>query len=285
MDKDKFEQKADEVIRLYLRHGLRTPARWSIAESPRELFHGMQNLMPSMDSIRRMQESNLSREVSSMDDRHRLMNVYKASEMFIEARKPLSIIARRAFIDHNKISPRYSSKRDFGIIETQLNHCVGISVNAVTLCEDPTILKTDSLGRLHSLSGPAIRYGDRLSCCYIQGVEVPDQWIRGRLPSATQALQWRNTEQRRILCQELIGWDRIAHELKSDVLDTDLDPEIGQLVRCRTNMFQDLTILRVRCGTGRSMGLVVPNTMKTAREANAWTWGLKEEDYEPEVRT
>ncbi len=43
--------------------------------------------------------------------------------------------------------------------------------------------------------------------------------------------------------------------------------------------------LRVRCGTSRTFALPVPPEMKTALEANAWTWGLTPEEYKPEIRT
>ena len=43
--------------------------------------------------------------------------------------------------------------------------------------------------------------------------------------------------------------------------------------------------LRVRCGTGRSFVLPVPREVHTARQANAWTYGLSESEYAPEVRT
>jgi hypothetical protein len=43
--------------------------------------------------------------------------------------------------------------------------------------------------------------------------------------------------------------------------------------------------LRVRCATGRDFVLSVPLQMRTALEANAWTYGMNPEDYQLEVRT
>jgi hypothetical protein len=42
--------------------------------------------------------------------------------------------------------------------------------------------------------------------------------------------------------------------------------------------------LRVRCGTGREFVLAVPPTVLSAREANAWTYGLSPEEYQLEAR-
>ena len=43
--------------------------------------------------------------------------------------------------------------------------------------------------------------------------------------------------------------------------------------------------LRVRCATGRDFVLSVSGFVRTAREANAWTYGLNETEYELEART
>ena len=43
--------------------------------------------------------------------------------------------------------------------------------------------------------------------------------------------------------------------------------------------------LKVRCATGREFVLGVPLEMRTAREANAWTYQLHTDDYPLDVRT
>ena len=64
-----------------------------------------------------------------------------------------------------------------------------------------------------------------------------------------------------------------------------LDPTVGELLDARMPDGGTLRFLRVRCGTGREFALSVPPTMRTAREANAWTYGLTQETYELEART
>lgn len=50
--------------------------------------------------------------------------------------------------------------------------------------------------------------------------------------------------------------------------------------------FRERRFLVVRCGTERSFAIRVPQTMKTALEAQAWTWGLEPDQFvRPEVRT
>lgn len=99
------------------------------------------------------------------------------------------------------------------------------------------------------------------------------------------ALTWENIEQRRAAI-EIVGWDKIIDQLNAKVIDEDVDPEIGTLIEAKIPDIGKERFLRVRCGTGRSFCLPVPPNMKTALEAQSWTWGLDEKTFKkPEVRT
>ena len=149
--------------------------------------------------------------------------------------------------------------------------------------ERPEILKTDDRGLPHCEDGPAIKYSDGYSLHAWHGVRFPKDWVEN-LPRPADALKWPNIEQRRIAC-EMIGWDRILDELNAVVINCDDDPAIGELVSVELPDIGKERFLRVRCGTGRNFALPVPPEMKTAHQANAWTWGLSPEQYQPEVRT
>ena len=103
-------------------------------------------------------------------------------------------------------------------------------------------------------------------------------------PSALEALNWKNLEQRRVACQ-LIGWENILDKLEGRVIDKDINPEIGELVRINFPDSAAESFLRVTCGTGRKFAMSVPPEMTTARQANASTWGLEPDEYNPEIRT
>lgn len=144
----------------------------------------------------------------------------------------------------------------------------------------------DERGRLHNENGPAIATDTGRPILYAwHGTEVPDDFIRDKenLP-VDRALRWPNLEQRRAAA-EILGWARVIRELDSRVIQEDPNPEIGTLLEVRLPDAPAARFLRVRCGTGREFVLSVPPTMQTAREANAWTWGLRPEDYAPQVRT
>ena len=138
--------------------------------------------------------------------------------------------------------------------------------------------------RIHNPQGPAIVWGDEKQYWW-RGVKVPEKWITD--PDSVDpkdALTWENMEQRAALC-EILGWGKILKTLNPKVIDTDPDPEIGELLEVDIPDAPGSKFLRVLCGTGREFCLAVPPDMKTALQANAWSWGLDKEEYKPEVRT
>jgi len=147
----------------------------------------------------------------------------------------------------------------------------------------PEILNIDDRGLLHCEDGPAMKYSDGFSIYAWHGQRFPHHWI-DTPPSRSEALQWPNLEQRRIAC-EIVGWDTIIDELEGQLIDKDVDPEIGELLRVNLPDSGEENFLRVACGTGRKFAIPVPLEMETALQANAWTWGLEPHQYKPEVRT
>lgn len=151
--------------------------------------------------------------------------------------------------------------------------------------ERPTTLLRDAAGRLHAESGPAIEWSDGFGLFVWHGTVVPREWIenRGGLdPKA--ALTHPNVEQRRAAA-EIIGWSRVLEAVGARVVDEDRDPQIGTLLEADLPDAPASRFLRVRCGTGRDFVLPVPQGMRDALEANAWTYGLEKGAYAPEVRT
>lgn len=171
---------------------------------------------------------------------------------------------------------------------TELARSAGWAIPYKDICwvsERPKTLKRDDQGRLHDLEGPAVEYPDGWTLYSVRGVTVPEEWIKEKeCLDVKTALTWENMEQRRVAA-EIIGWARIMEELEPEIIDKDSDPEIGELIRVDLPDSPRCQFLRVLCGTGRTFVLPVPPEMKTALEANAWTWDLKPEEYTPEIRT
>lgn len=150
----------------------------------------------------------------------------------------------------------------------------------------PELLKLDEQSRSHNQHGPSHRWRDGWSLYHWHGTVIPAEWITtpGHL-TAQMAIKWENIEQRRAAC-EILGWAKILEELDAKVIDEDGDPEIGSLVEVNIPDIGRERFLRVRCGTGRMFAIPVPPDMKTALEAQSWTWDLNAKDFEiPEVRT
>lgn len=150
----------------------------------------------------------------------------------------------------------------------------------------PELLKMDEQNRAHGQDGPSHRWRDGWSLYHWHGVAIPAEWLTvpGHL-TAKMAIKWQNIEQRRCAA-EIIGWTKILRELKAKVLDKDNDPEIGELVEVSIPDIGKERFLRVLCGTGREFAIPVPPEMKSAMEAQAWTYGLNLNEFKvPEVRT
>lgn len=158
--------------------------------------------------------------------------------------------------------------------------------NVVIFQDRPEVIKFDDQKRLHCEDGPSIRYRDGFSIYSWHGVSIPSEWIENKATLTPKiALSWQNIEQRRCAC-EIIGWARILRELDSKVLDSDVDPMIGNLLEVNIPDIGHEKFLQVLCGTGRTFAIPVPPECKTALEANAWTYGIEPESLRDlEVRT
>jgi hypothetical protein len=118
------------------------------------------------------------------------------------------------------------------------------------------------------------------------GTQVPADWIVHREALTPQvALKTANIEQRRAAC-EMLGWARILSELNARVIDSDIDPEIGELVEVNLpDLPAPAKFLRVRCGTGREFAIGIPPHITKALDAQAWMIGLDPKDFtRPEIR-
>jgi hypothetical protein len=146
--------------------------------------------------------------------------------------------------------------------------------NYVIVSERPTVCKLDQRGVVHCEDGPVVAFADGWSVHAWRGVTVPAEWIERRSDLSPQtALTWPNIEQRRAAC-EIIGWDHILRELNARVIDTDDDPQIGELVEVDLPDGGPSRFLRVLCGTGRKFALPVPRDMQTALQANAACYNI-----------
>jgi hypothetical protein len=117
-----------------------------------------------------------------------------------------------------------------------------------------------------------------------RGVEIPPSVaFRPDTITARDVLCESNAELRRVLCERM-GLERFLSEAKPVVLDVDRDAGgERRLLTVPMPGDEDLVCVLVRCpSTGHRYILRVPPTMRTCREAVAWTAGFDDpESYLP----
>ena len=157
--------------------------------------------------------------------------------------------------------------------------------NILVISDMPKAINRDVNGRLHCETGASIAYRDGWSLYHWHGISIPSEWVTGKKPTAKEALTYKNIEQRRAAA-EIVGWHNILHELNAKIIDEDQDPQVGILLEADIPDSGKEKFLKVRCETGREFVLPIPREVKTALEANLWTYGLDADRiYLPEVRT
>jgi hypothetical protein len=138
----------------------------------------------------------------------------------------------------------------------------------------PTVINMVD-GVLHSQTGPAIAYADGFAVYCWRGQQVPAEWIETPPDQLdpTIPLTWQHADQR-TAAAEIIGWGRVLAQLPHRVIDTDADPQIGELVEVDLPDAPGERFLRARCGTGRDVCIPVGRDFETALDANAATYNL-----------
>ena len=132
----------------------------------------------------------------------------------------------------------------------------------------------DGEGRMHREDGLAVEYKGGYGLAFWRGVSIPQEWISGGPPEADKIMAIPNTEQRRVAC-EMRGWQNVIPTLPdAKLIDKNPNPQIGELWQANLPDHGRECFLIVKCGTGRTFGMPVGPTFRTAREANAATYGI-----------
>lgn len=223
----------------------------------------------------------------AIDEERKLGNKNVSVSDFIGGNHEAGLLASYDFYEH-EFGLEFSDQ--YKILKEICEHS-GWSApyeGVVICCERPVELKFNEKKQAHSENGPAILFRDGFGIYVWNGVKVPKEFYQEGWLTPEKAITWENLEQRRVAC-EMVGWYNVLKNLNTTVIDKDDDPTTGELVRVslpvENGETEDQNFLIVRCATERTFALEVPNNMKTALEANAWTWGLEANVYKPEIQT
>ena len=98
--------------------------------------------------------------------------------------------------------------------------------------------------------------------------------------TAKHILKINNAEVRRV-CLEELGYGRFLNQLEHEVIDKDGDYELVKVDWHAKE--RPIALVKVKCpSTGAFYVLRVPLSVKSVREAVAWTFGMSKNDYKPE---
>lgn len=152
----------------------------------------------------------------------------------------------------------------------------------------PQMLLTDVNGRLHNEHGPAIEHNDGWCVYYRKGIPIPERVIRfGYRKNLQEIEQEQNLEIRRHLI-EMYGIEQYLKDAEAVKIHED---ECGALYVKDDILDESLKMVKVLNSTPEPDGtsnwyyLRVPPSVKTAREAVAWTFFMTEDEYHPDIET
>ena len=159
---------------------------------------------------------------------------------------------------------------------------------AVVVTRKPNLLSRDSANRLHSATGPALRYPGGWSIWAWHGLRVPQRLIEQPETITVAEIDGeRNTEIRRVLLDRY-GVDRYMLDSGAKVVHED---RFGQLLRRELADDEPIVMVKVKNSTPESDGSIktymlrVPPTVTTCREGVAWTFDMSSDEYAPLLET
>lgn len=174
------------------------------------------------------------------------------------------------------------------------SHGVLCTEALVFACDRPTEIRIDDRRRPHNMQGPAITFADGFKAFAVEGVAIDREIVEHpEKITAEQINNARNTEVRRVIMQ-IYGPERFLKDGHATLVSED---ECGELYEVAIPAMlngqrgEPLVFVRVKNSTPEPDGtykyyiLRVPPRCRTAREAVAWTFGLREHDYSPARET
>jgi hypothetical protein len=165
--------------------------------------------------------------------------------------------------------------------------------NVCFVSERHKICKLEN-GRIHSETGPAIRYPDGFEIHAWHGVRLPKEWVENRETiDPAEILKCENVEQR-AAGAAMIGWNRMVKVLKRKVIDGDPDSDMGALIELTLpGLREPGRFLQAKCPRNGTIVEGIPRVsdidnlpIETAIAAQAWRIGDPQSEYtHPPVRT
>jgi len=121
---------------------------------------------------------------------------------------------------------------------------------------------------------------------YARGMQIPiwvnDLIVSGQL-KAGHILKVTNAEVRR-LCLEELGYERFLSQMEHEVIEKEGEQELVRINWVKRE--EPICLVKVKCPSTQTFyTLRVPPSMKNIKDAIAWTFGMKDKEYVPEIET
>jgi hypothetical protein len=140
---------------------------------------------------------------------------------------------------------------------------------------------------LHNLKGPSVVYPDGLRVYNVHGVRVPQFVVEDPKSITVKTIDDEsNTEIRRVMIDQY-GPAKFIQDSGSEKID---EHGADQLYRREVKNDEPILMMRLvdstpKDGVNQMYWERVPPTIKTVLEGKAWRFGLKPEEYRPDVET
>lgn len=142
--------------------------------------------------------------------------------------------------------------------------------------------------RLSNPKGRAIEYPDGWGVSFIRGVHVPDLLVDSPESITGEMIQKEQNQEVRRVMAEVMGWDRFLEVMKAKAVHSD---DFGTLYKIDMRDDEPVALVKVVNSTAEPDGsfknyiLRVPPATERAKQGIAWTFGLAEEEYQPDMQT
>jgi len=149
--------------------------------------------------------------------------------------------------------------------------------------ERPINISLDHLGRPHGTADPAVVFRDGWTLFAVDGIRLPDWTVRHPERITPEDIDGvANAELRRVLVT-LSGDRYIEH--RGSLLHADGWGELWEVPEVNGRFVRVTDATPLPDGTRKRYWLRVPTSVSTAHAAVAWTFGLTEYEYVPELET
>ncbi len=161
------------------------------------------------------------------------------------------------------------------------------------VCEYPVHSRLDAEHRFHDENGPALKFADEFAAHFWHGRRVTRETIESPQSITVEQIEKEKNVETRSILVERYGLERFIIDSGARKIHEDECGVLYHKVFTSHDSLTDEPLVVVMVdnstpepdGTRQRFFLRVPPTIKSAREAVAWTFGLDEDDYNPTIES